>query len=94
MVGKYDIEIYNSRVHYSLSIKRNITVLQGNSATGKTELIRLLSDYEENGRSSGITVICEAKCTVLTSVDWELRLSSLKGCIIFIDETANYVTTK
>lgn len=39
MVGKYDIEVYNKRVHYFLTVKRNITILQGNTATGKTELI-------------------------------------------------------
>lgn len=94
MVGKYEIEIYNNRVHYSLSIKRNITILQGYSATGKTELIRLVSDYEQNGVSSGITVICEAACTVLTSVDWELRLSRLRKHIVFIDETASFLKTQ
>ena len=94
MIGKYDIELYNNRVHYFLTVKRNLTMLQGNSATGKTELIRLIGDFEANGPSSGITLICNAKCTVLTSVDWELRLSSLKQHIIFIDETANFLKSK
>ena len=35
MTGKYDIEIYNKRVHYHLTVKRNVTVIQGDSATGK-----------------------------------------------------------
>ena len=43
MTGKYDIEIYNKRVHYHLTVKRNITVIQGDSATGKTELLRMIS---------------------------------------------------
>lgn len=94
MTGKYDIEVYNNRVHYFLTVKRNITIIQGHSATGKTELLRLISDYEENGTSSGITVKCDTKCTVLTSVDWELRLKELKKCIVFIDETAVFLKTK
>ena len=94
MVGKYDIEIYNNRVHYFLTVKRNITILQGNSATGKTELIRLVEEFEENGTSSGITIVCDVKCTVLTSVDWELRLGSLKNNIVFIDETAGFLKSK
>ena len=49
MTVKYDIEIYNKRVHYHLTVKRNITVIQGDSATGKTELLRMISDYENNG---------------------------------------------
>ena len=70
MKGKYGIEVYNSRVHYALSVKRNITILNGNSGTGKTELIRLVGEYEENGASSGITLRCDRKCRVLTSADW------------------------
>lgn len=94
MVGKYDIEIYNNRVHYFLTVKRNITILQGNSATGKTELIRLIGDYETNGNSSGITLRCAARCTVLTQVDWELRLGALHDNIIFIDETARFLKSR
>ena len=94
MVGKYDIEVYNNKAHYFLTIKRNITILQGDSASGKSELIRLIGEYEANGNSSGITVKCDKKCTVLTNVDWELRLSSLKQSIIFIDETAAFLKDK
>lgn len=94
MTGKYEIEIYNNRVHYFLTVKRNITILQGDSATGKTELIRLISDYEENGTSSGIVVKCDLPCTVLTAVDWESRLDRLERHIIFIDETATFLKTK
>ena len=94
MTGKYDIEIYNSRVHYFLTVKRNITVIQGNSATGKTELIRLISDYEANGQSSGITLLCSLRCTVLTAVDWKVRLQGLSKSIVFIDETAGFIKTK
>ena len=94
MVGKYDIEVYNNKIHYFLTVKRNITVIQGDSASGKTELIRLIGEYEANGISSGITVKCEKKCTVLSNIDWELRLSSLMQRIIFIDETAMFIKTK
>lgn len=94
MVGKYDIEVYNNKAHYFLTVKRNITILQGDSASGKTELIRLIGDYEANGNSSGITIKCEKKCTVLTNVDWELRLTSLSQSIIFIDETASFLKGK
>ena len=68
--------------------------MQGNSATGKTELIRLITDHETNGTSSGITLQCQVRCTVLTSVDWELRLGSMRGNIVFIDETASFLRTK
>ena len=91
MNGKYDIEIYNNRVHYFLTVKQKITLLRGDSATGKTELLRLIRDHEENGQSSGITIKCDRECTVLTNVDWERRIQSLKNHIIFIDGTAVFL---
>lgn len=54
----------------------------------------MIGDYETNGASSGITLICNVKCTVLTAVDWELRLSALQKHIIFIDETSAFVKLK
>ncbi len=59
MTGKYDIVLYNNKVQYQLTIRRNITVFRGNSAFGKSELIRLLSAYNSNPASSGITLICK-----------------------------------
>lgn len=94
MTGKYDIKIYNNRVHYFLTVKRNITILEGNSATGKSELVRLIESYEENGASSGITMKCPIRCTVLNNIDWELRLGALSGNIVFIDESASFLSSK
>lgn len=94
MKGKYRIELYNSIVHYFLTVERNITILQGSSATGKSELVRLLTEYNQSRESSGITLICDKKCSVLTSDDWESRLKSMKDRIIFIDEGNSFVQTK
>ena len=58
MVGKYKIEVSNNRVTFFLEVKRNITIIQGDSGTGKTTLIRLLSDYNRLGPSSGVSVKC------------------------------------
>lgn len=94
MTGKYNIEIYNSTVHYFLTVQRNITVLQGNSASGKTELIRLMTEYNRSKESSGITLLCEKVCTVLTAEDWQIRITGMKDRIIFIDEGNDFVKTR
>ena len=69
MIGIYDIEVYNNKIHYYLTVKRNLTLVRGDSASGKTELVRLVGEYEANGNSSGITLKCDKRCTVLTNVD-------------------------
>ena len=93
MIGRYDIELYNNKVHYHLNIKRNITVLRGDSASGKSELIRLLSIYNANPESSGITLISEKACNVLTEENWKLFIESYQERIFFIDEGNSFLNT-
>lgn len=94
MIGKYEIEVYNNKVHYSLTVKRNITIIQGFSATGKTELIRLIGQYESYGMSSGITIKSDVPCKVLGGSDWEIVLKSTNKSIIFIDENNTFTRKK
>ena len=37
MIGKHNIKISNQRVHFNFDVSRNITVIRGDSATGKTK---------------------------------------------------------
>ena len=46
MIGKYHVNIETAGLKYSFDIRRNITVIQGDSATGKTTLIEILADYK------------------------------------------------
>ena len=94
MVGKYSIEIYNNKLHYEFEIKRNITIIQGNSATGKTTLVNLISDYERLGNKSGITLKCEKECVVLPTVMWADFIRTSTQRIIFIDENTPFLKTK
>lgn len=94
MKGIYEIRLYNNRVHYHLTIKRNITIFQGDSSSGKSEMIRLLTAYNNRHESSGVTLICEKTCTVLTEEDWEMRLAGFQDRIIFIDEGNTFVRSK
>lgn len=49
MKGKYKIVIQNKRIHYAFEIKRNLTIIKGESATGKTALVDMVREYSENG---------------------------------------------
>ena len=46
MKGKYHIVVQNKRLRYELNIRRNITMIREDSATGKTTLINLLEQAE------------------------------------------------
>lgn len=94
MKGKYTVIVRNRRVQFSLNLERNITVIRGDSATGKTTFIKMLQDYEAQGIQSGVVVETDRPCHVLTSIDWESRLQSLENSIIFIDEGNAFVESK
>ena len=94
MKGKHTIKVSNRRVHFTLELERNITVIRGDSATGKSTLVGLLRDYEELGSSSGVTLSSTKPCRVLNSVDWQLRLEKIRNSFVFIDEGNAFVSSQ
>ncbi len=94
MKGKYDVVVKSRRIQYSFSVIRNITILRGDSATGKTTLIDMISAYQENGEASGVTVNCQKQCTVLTGIRWQENLAMIHDSIVFIDEGDKFVTSE
>ena len=94
MTGKYEIRIENRSLVYEFTIRRNITVIRGNSATGKTTLIEMISSYERDGEESGISLYCKKNCTALTDVRWEENLGQIHDSIVFIDEDYRFVRSQ
>lgn len=94
MTGKYEIIVKNRRIQYKFTIKRNITILKGDSATGKTTLIDMIEAYEQNKENSGVFINCEKECVVLTSLNWELILNNIHNSIVFIDEGEPFIKSK
>lgn len=94
MKGTYKIKISNSKVSFSLELERNITIICGNSATGKTTLIGLIRDYEQLGKASGVTIQCKKSCRVLSNVDWKYRLDAIHDSIVFLDEGNEFVRSQ
>lgn len=94
MKGKHTVIVRNARVQFTIELERNITVIRGDSATGKTTLIGMLQDYESQGRSSGVNLSCDKRCCVLSGIEWEDRLSRLHDCIVFLDEGNPFVSSQ
>lgn len=94
MKGKHRIVVKNNRLHYEFEIKRNITIIQGDSATGKTTLINMLRQAENLGESSGIDVISDVPCRMLEGKNWKIILENSSGNIFFIDEENSFINTE
>ena len=94
MKGKYKVIVRNTKLHYEFEIKRNITIIQGDSATGKTTLINMLRQAENLGESSGVDVLSNVPCRILEGVSWKLILQNTAGTIFFIDEENAFINTE
>ena len=91
MKGIHHITVSNSTVKYDFDIRRNITIIRGDSATGKTTLVELISEYYESG--AGVNLICDKACRVIAGRDWSTVLSTIKDSIVFIDEDNSFLTS-
>lgn len=93
MKGKYSIIVGNNILQYKFEIKRNITIIKGDSATGKTTLVDMIREYYENGEQSGVTLQCDKQCAVLEGRQWRVLLENIHDSIVFIDEGNAFVTS-
>ena len=86
MRGVHDVIVRNNKVQIKLTVSRNLTILQGKSATGKTTLLELIAAYDELGANSGVVINCDVPCKILAGRNWLRDLSFIENSIVFIDE--------
>lgn len=86
MKGSHEITIYTRKLRYDFTLHRNITIIRGDSATGKTTLVEMVREYEENGPDSGIVLNCDKECRVIGGRAWKAVLGTIHDSIVFIDE--------
>ena len=94
MKGSHRIIVESRKVKYDFIIKRNITILTGDSGSGKTVLIDLIHDYRRYGADSGVQLSCDRACRTIDSEDWERELKEISDSIIFIDEGNRFLKSK
>lgn len=71
MIGAVRVSVKNSRNSYEFTLRRNITVLCGDSGTGKTTLYNMIDDYNLEGKQSGVSVSCNVPVIALGRWRWE-----------------------
>ena len=96
MKGNIKVVVSTKKLRYELNLRRNITIIQGDSATGKTTLIQIINDYLSSRTGPGTDVICTKKCAVLSG-DLEsvlIRLERLSDTIVFANEQEHFYIPK
>lgn len=96
MKNKHHIVVETERLKYEFDIRRNITVIQGDSATGKTTLVQLLETYSRYGKDSGVRLQSDVPCVVFggnVSL-WKVAMETYQDSIVFIDEDYSFIYSK
>ena len=58
MNGSFHVIVQNRYLKYEFDIRRNLTIIKGDSATGKTTLVEMIREARLDARS-GITISCD-----------------------------------
>ncbi len=93
MRGAHHLVVQSAHLKYEMDIVRNITIIQGDSATGKTTLVDMIREYTLNGVDTGISVSCDVSCRVVEGNTWREQLEPIKSSIVFIDEGNKFVAS-
>lgn len=93
MKGIHKVSVSTKRLRYDFELRRNLTIIRGDSATGKTTLVDMIQEYTDNPSGSPVELRCDKSCYVLSGALWKERLSGIQDGIVFIDEGNEFVKT-
>lgn len=94
MKGKHRVIVSTKRLKYDFELRRNLTIIRGDSATGKTILVDMVRDYVNNPAGTPVKLVCDKKCYVLEGSLWKGQLSEISDSIVFIDEGNEFIKTE
>lgn len=93
MKGKHTLRIQSAHLRFDMEFTRNITIIQGDSATGKTTFVDMVQEYLLNGEDTGIALTCDVPCRVVAGITWQDQLAGIEDSIVFIDEGNRFVAS-
>lgn len=91
MIGKHRIIVSTKRLKYDFELCRNLTIIQGDSATGKTTLVDMIRDFVNNPSGTPVDLSSDKTCYVLEGALWKEQLAGISDSIIFIDEGNEFI---
>ena len=94
MKGIQTVHIENAKASFDFELHRNITIVRGKSASGKTTLYQMVEDASRRKEKSGVKISSTRPCRVILDEDWESALKKIQDSIVFIDEGSEYICSK
>jgi hypothetical protein len=84
------LDVKADNLTWSIPIKRRITIIRGDSGTGKTTLVDIISDNDSNAA----TVSFPLQISVVTTGTWEDVMATAVNRLIVFDELEAVTTSK
>ena len=94
MKGIHKVVVGTKYLKYEFELRRNLTIIRGDSATGKTTLVDMIRTHMNDGESGPVTLNCDKGCYVVEGNLWKGQLGNIQDSIVFIDEGNEFVKTK
>lgn len=86
------IRVQRGKVVYDLDLKRSVSVIKGSSGSGKSLLVKCVSEYMASGVNSAVTIECERRveCILSEPLDYETYIKEHKDSVIILDENIHF----
>lgn len=75
--GQHRIIVSTRRLRYDFIVRRNLTVIRSDCATGKTTHVDMIQEHSNHPCGSPVELICDKTCFVLTGPLWREQLSGM-----------------
>ena len=94
MYGEFKVRVKNSRNSYTFSLRRNLTILRGESGRGKTTLFDMIHEHNRFGKESGVSISSDKPLLAIEGDRWDEEIAKNPGKIIVIDEDSYFIRSK
>ena len=94
MKGIHKVVVGTKYLKYEFELRRNLTIIRGDSATGKTTLVDMIRTHMNDGENGPVSLNCDKGCYVVEGNLWKGQLDNIQDSIVFIDEGNEFVKTK
>lgn len=82
MKGIHKVVVGTKYLKYEFELRRNLTIIRGDSATGKTTLVDMIRTHMNDGESGPVTLNCDKRCYVVEGNLWKGQLDNIQDSIV------------
>lgn len=87
MNGVHRVKVYSKKLIYDFYVNRKITIIRGDSGTGKSTLVQYIQNANDKLKR-GFTLECDLHCEAYnkTFKNWDIAFKEMTDAIIVLDE--------